>query len=359
MKLFTDTMLFQFNEWIGISYSGLSLFLSFLSVFFFLIWFTDRQRTQFDLNDVLEFSFLGALGAFIGARIGFIIFYDQSIFLQFKASFPFWAVLNISDGGMSAFGALLGAFIAIALYAIIKNHNTLYFFDLISIAAPLIFFWTRLGQFFSGEILGSKAQAHFIFATKFPQEMYNWMFVEKAKLEQLIVIFNSYSSENEKVITWVDYAQKNELSKAHLNADMISLRNVIQEMIAKFHDGFGSVETLVSPLLNDRHPVQIYGLFFEGIALFLVLLYFCRRPRSPGLMTSVFLILYSITRFGLEYYRSEVEQGPFDFGLLTRGQSLSVGAFVFGLLLLIFVSKASNIPTQGWGRGQNVRYNRR
>ena len=52
-----------------------------------------------------------------------------------------------------------------------------------------------------------------------------------------------------------------------------------------------------------RHPSQLYEAFFEGIILFFLLGYFFRKNylQSPGKISSLFLIFYSLFRFFAEF----------------------------------------------------------
>lgn len=87
-----------------------------------------------------------------------------------------------------------------------------------------------------------------------------------------------------------------------------------------------------------RHPTQIYEAIFEGVILFLILIYFRKKGlmKTPGLISGLFLIFYSIFRFTIEYFRVPDEQLGYLFLNLTMGQIIS---FIFFLIggYLIFV----------------------
>ena len=70
----------------------------------------------------------------------------------------------------------------------------------------------------------------------------------------------------------------------------------------------------------------------------MILLYFQKKNflRSPGFISSIFLIFYSIFRFIIEFFRVPDEQLGYLFFKLTMGQLLS---FVFLLIGIFFVIK--------------------
>ncbi len=61
--------------------------------------------------------------------------------------------------------------------------------------------------------------------------------------------------------------------------------------------------------------------------------------KKPGLISSLFLILYSIFRFFIEFYRAPDEQLGFIFLNLTMGQFMSL---IFLCLGLYIFSKKKN-----------------
>ena len=84
-----------------------------------------------------------------------------------------------------------------------------------------------------------------------------------------------------------------------------------------------------------RHPSQIYEAFFEGILLFILLNYIFRKwlYKSPGSISALFLIFYSIFRFFIEFTREPHIQVGYIFFNLTLGQLLSFLFLMFGLFL--------------------------
>ena len=86
-----------------------------------------------------------------------------------------------------------------------------------------------------------------------------------------------------------------------------------------------------------RHPTQLYEATFEGIILFLILIYFRKKGflKSPGLLSGLFLIFYSIFRFIIEFLRVPDEQLGYLFLNFTLGQIISLVFLAIGFYLFI------------------------
>jgi len=85
-----------------------------------------------------------------------------------------------------------------------------------------------------------------------------------------------------------------------------------------------------------RHPSQLYEAAFEGLILFFIIFLFTKKKylEKPGLISSLFIIFYSIFRFFIEFYREPDEHLNFIILNLTMGQIiclifLTIGFFLF------------------------------
>jgi phosphatidylglycerol:prolipoprotein diacylglycerol transferase len=82
-----------------------------------------------------------------------------------------------------------------------------------------------------------------------------------------------------------------------------------------------------------RHPSQIYEAVFEGLILFLILNFFVKKKLlyKKGLISSYFLIFYSLFRFLLEFFREPDPQIGYLIIGMTMGQILSLFLFFIGI----------------------------
>ncbi len=90
---------------------------------------------------------------------------------------------------------------------------------------------------------------------------------------------------------------------------------------------------MVFPLIDavPRHPSQLYQAGLEGVALFVLLWWFARRPRPVGQVSAVFLLGYGVARFAVEFFREpDAHLGLLGLGL-SMGQWLCVPMLVAGV----------------------------
>jgi len=111
------------------------------------------------------------------------------------------------------------------------------------------------------------------------------------------------------------------------------------ELIGRATDLPWSVQFILIDNIK-RHPSQLYEAFFEGIILFLLLRYFFKKNYldSPGKISALFLIFYSLFRFFVEFFRTPDPQIGYLVLNLTLGQLISVLFLVTGALLFYLKS---------------------
>jgi phosphatidylglycerol:prolipoprotein diacylglycerol transferase len=91
-----------------------------------------------------------------------------------------------------------------------------------------------------------------------------------------------------------------------------------------------------------RHPSQIYEATLEGPILLLCLWIFARRVRPDGVTSAMFLLLYGLFRFAVEFTREpDAQLGFVAFGWVTMGQVLSLATAAAGVTLAVVTSAKS------------------
>lgn len=99
-----------------------------------------------------------------------------------------------------------------------------------------------------------------------------------------------------------------------------------------------------------RHPLQIYDAAVSLMIALMCYLHLRKRNARPGKTFALFLCLYSICRFGLEFIREQ--QYPLievSVVSLTRGQLLTLPLFLAGVLFWVWFSSpkldSTEVPT--------------
>lgn len=99
-----------------------------------------------------------------------------------------------------------------------------------------------------------------------------------------------------------------------------------------------------------RHPTQLYACAKDLFIASSCFLYLRRPASSTGRAAALFLMLYGVLRFLVEYLRVQ-EYPVLDLGFftLTRGQQLTIPVFLLGCFLWWFAGKISR--TTGGAKG--------
>jgi phosphatidylglycerol:prolipoprotein diacylglycerol transferase len=112
-----------------------------------------------------------------------------------------------------------------------------------------------------------------------------------------------------------------------------------QELWGRVTDGpWGMVFPLAGP--QPRHPSQLYEAALEGIVLFGVLWFYSRKPRRLGKVSGLFLVLYAMFRFVVEFARQpDAHLGFVALDWMTMGQLLSLPMLLAGLGILYWSAR--------------------
>ena len=89
------------------------------------------------------------------------------------------------------------------------------------------------------------------------------------------------------------------------------------------------------------HASMLYEAFLEGLVLLIVLWWFSAKPRPTMAISGLFLLLYGIFRFGVEFVRvPDSHIGYLAWDWFTMGQLLSTPMILFGLILIAMAYKS-------------------
>jgi len=268
---------------LDIHWYGVMYLLAFLS-----FWVIGNHRATRQLwrawskQDVSDILFYGMLGVILGGRIGYMLFYGFELLVDNPLS-----MFKVWDGGMSFHGGLLGVIFAMAWFARRTGRS---FWQVADFAAPMVplgLAFGRLGNFIGGELWGR-------------------------------------------------------------------LTDVPWAMIFAKSTGFGPTDTAA---LNDawrsgaldqlaRHPSQLYQAGLEGLGLFLILMWYSRKPRPQAAVSGLFLLGYGGFRLIVEFYRQpDAHLGFLAMQWLTMGMLLSLPMILAGTIILLLAYRSDKSIT--------------
>ena len=104
-----------------------------------------------DINEKFdEYITYLVIGIIIGGRLGYIIFYNFSYFIN-----NFFDIFKVWEGGMSFHGGLIGIIFASIQFSKKHNQDSFLYMDLVSLVAPIGIFFGRLANFINSELYGT------------------------------------------------------------------------------------------------------------------------------------------------------------------------------------------------------------
>ncbi|PSB92244.1 prolipoprotein diacylglyceryl transferase [Candidatus Pandoraea novymonadis] len=270
-------------RWYGLMY--LVAFLIFLTLGRLRIRQSHMQIQNWRVEDLDDMLFYGVLGVLLGGRLGYVIFYKLSDYLQNPLS-----ILKVWEGGMSFHGGFIGVLVAMYWVMRKRDQSWLMGMDMIAPLIPLGLAAGRFGNFINGELWGRVTHPTAPWAMLFPQAAQDDML-------------------------WIG---------AHTKS-LIDLE-VLQSVWIQYHG-------------LPRHPSQLYEVALEGIVLFLILWFFALYRRPVGAVSGLFLMGYGTFRLLVEFTREPDNfLGLLLFGL-SMGQWLSLPMLLAGIWMLFLAHR--------------------
>ncbi|MGQ9647148.1 MAG: prolipoprotein diacylglyceryl transferase [Thermodesulfobacteriota bacterium] len=260
MKVNIDPILFEVGP-VRVGWYGLMYVLGFLASYLLVRY--QMRKKDFDLSksEVENLYFYLILGLMIGARLGYVLFYDLKAYL----ANPF-EIIAIWHGGMSFHGGLIGVLLVGILFCWKNGKSFWKISDLVIVTAPIGLALGRIGNFINGELYGR--------VTKVP---------------------------------------------------------------------WGMIFPKGGPL--PRHPSQLYESALEGVLLFLILWSIKDKKLPTGGLLAIFLFLYGVFRFLVEFVREPDAHLGFILGPFTMGQVLTSFMVIGGFLLFIYLKRKEKART--------------
>jgi len=135
-------------HWYGLTYVA-----GFLSVYFLWLYrikkYSALVDSKWNSELISDLIFYGALGAVLGGRLGYVLFYKPAYYLNHITE-----VFYLQEGGMSFHGGLLGVILGVFLFSRKVNMSFMSVADFVAPVAPIGLFFGRMGNFINQELWG-------------------------------------------------------------------------------------------------------------------------------------------------------------------------------------------------------------
>lgn len=238
------------------------------------------------VNDMV---FYAAVGAIVGGRLGYFLFYSPMTFLTPWEILGFYfdnGIKFIGFSGMSFHGGFIGMIISLFIFSK-KFHYEFYdIADHITLPASIALFFGRIGNFMNAELYG------------------------------------------------------------RITDSFIGLQFPLYDSVGGY-DAWVSMFPAIRPYTESRHPSQLYEAFLEGLVLALVsylIMVISKNNKNirKGTRLWVWVILYGVFRALIEQFARDVTE--WNIGVITSGAIYSMCMIILGsvMLTIIYNKKDSN-----------------
>lgn len=396
-----DPFVFRFPDWMsfipapGVRWYGTSYLVGFLFAGLLVRRVAKVGKTTLPVSNVADMVVALAIGAVVGGRLGYVLFYDTSLLTRTLDSFPYWGVFAFNQGGMASHGGIIGVVIGcmwVARRGTLNHawleaqfraneaaqgkaakgktvdekaieaevgprrikHRFLHILDLAALGTPLGLGLGRVANFINGELYGRPCEPDYRWATQFPQEMRGWSLDKLAELKDAVTHLGVTAADWLQAIATLQGdgggngggdVTALDISKAEQFVFSTRAR-LIESTHGDGPVSEGVIEAL-RPLLTPRYPSQLFQAALEGFLLFAILVVVWAKPRKTGVLAGVFALGYGLFRIIGEQYRLPDAHLGYQWLGLTRGQWLSVGMPLLGLVMIAYFQTRKSEPMGG------------
>lgn len=297
-----------------------------------------------------DLIFYCVFGVMLGGRVGYALFYDQSLLnpLEF---------VQVWKGGLAFHGGLGGVVVAVWLFCRRFQLGWARTADTAALGVCPGILAVRFANFINGELYGRETTPETFGAMQFPTDQ-----VAMARME-----IQGLPMRDRELCIQVAFGRKefadiqDQLSQVDRYGRPIPWDRIEPRLDWDAVSGAtrANQDGVMEHIVPFRHPSQLYEGLCEGllvgIGLWIIYRLTRRRPMRPGRYAAIFLLGYAIARFSLEYVRkpdSQFFDGGNDGTVLwgmTMGQTLTLAMVIGALLILCWPSKASGAAPSGDG----------
>ena len=144
-----DPFIVRFGETFGVRWYGLAYLLGFFCAYLLLRWQQKQGWLELDKEQLLDLLLFSAIWMIVGARVGYVIFYNLSAW----GDDPFY-IFYVWEGGMSFHGGLLGILGSLGWYYYRQKLSFWELADAAPLAATPGLMFGRIANFINGALWG-------------------------------------------------------------------------------------------------------------------------------------------------------------------------------------------------------------
>ncbi|MEJ2489317.1 MAG: prolipoprotein diacylglyceryl transferase [Sulfurovaceae bacterium] len=185
---------------LAVHWYGMMYVLALLSALWFAKRMIKKDAMPITEKEIDSYFIWVEIGVILGARIGYILFYDPSSL--YYITHP-WQIFNPFDvegnfvgiRGMSYHGAIIGAFAATLLFGL-RNKKVVYpILDLLALSVPVGYIFGRIGNFLNQELVGKATDVSWgIYVDgvlRHPSQLYE-AFLEGVVIAFILFVYRKY-----------------------------------------------------------------------------------------------------------------------------------------------------------------------
>ncbi|MEQ9411953.1 MAG: prolipoprotein diacylglyceryl transferase [Fuerstiella sp.] len=289
---------------------GFMLFVGFSTA----TWLAARRAQSVELNPevIWDLMMWVLIPGILGARIVYLMQYGDRVFAGKQGLSILKAAVALWDGGIVFYGGIIGGVVGLLVYCRRRKIRPLQLADVLMPSVFVGLGFGRIGCFLYGCCFG--AACSLPWAVHFPQDS---------------MTFEALAVRSEKLVE----------SGAGDEARLLEANGVPVTAAELREQDSAAVLTTIA-----LHPTQMYSSVLAFSLAGLLMWLFPRRP-FEGAVLATGWILYPVNRFILEIVRDD-EPGRLNTGL-TFSQLVSIGLFVSGCVLMIWLQKKNHpVPKQ-------------
>lgn len=148
MTVNIDPILIELGP-LRLSWYGLMYVFGFTASYLLVRYQMKRKDFGISRLEVENLYFYLIIGLVIGARLGYVLFYDLRMYLENPLE-----IVMIQHGGMSFHGGLIGVLIVSIVFCSKNKRSFWKVVDLVIVTAPIGLALGRIGNFINGELWG-------------------------------------------------------------------------------------------------------------------------------------------------------------------------------------------------------------